>query len=147
LAFGQPAEAHLVDALRQTGAALYSWVAVLEGRVVGHVIFSRLLAHDGPVVHRGLALAPLAVYPQWQRQGIGSQLVEQSLAMARQQHEPFVVVLGDPAYYSRFGFSVELATVFESPYAGPHLQALELRLGGLSGVRGQLKYCAPFSAF
>jgi putative acetyltransferase len=80
-------------------------VAVVEGAVVGHILFSpvRLEAADGRE-WSGMGLAPLAVLPEWQGQGIGSELIGAGLASLRQTQCPFVVVLGHPGYYPRFGF-------------------------------------------
>jgi len=99
-AFGQEQEGRLVDALRTNGAALLSLVAVIDGTVVGHILFSPLSAGG----LRGAGLAPMAVRPPHQRQGIGSLLVQRGLDRLRAAGCPFVVVLGHPAFYPRFGF-------------------------------------------
>lgn len=99
-AFGQEHESRIVDALRQHGAVDLSLVALWDGAVVGHIMFSP--ATVGPVV--GAALAPMAVLPAFQRRGIGSLLVEQGLERLRTRGCPFVVVIGHPAFYPRFGF-------------------------------------------
>jgi putative acetyltransferase len=97
---GRTSEAALVDALRAGGRVALALVAEDDGAVVAHVLFS--LAAVG--AERVLALAPLAVAPAQQRQGIGSALVREGLARAGGRKEPLVVVLGDPVYYARFGF-------------------------------------------
>jgi putative acetyltransferase len=99
-AFGQDQEGRIVDALRSHGAVLLSLVAVSEGAVVGHILFSPLTV--GPVV--GAALGPMAVLPVHQRHGIGSRLVERGLERLRAAGCPFVAVIGHPAFYPRFGF-------------------------------------------
>lgn len=116
-AFDGPAEARLVEALRGAGDLALSLVAEAEGTVIGHIALSPLAA-EGPA----LALAPLAVHPAVQSRGIGTALVRAALA-AFDDHT--IVVLGDPAYYRRFGF---VPADLESPYAGPHLMALGPRL-------------------
>jgi putative acetyltransferase len=101
-AFGGEAEARLVDRLNASGKVACSLVAEEAGHVLGHVLFSRI-----EVGHAGLpalALAPLAVMPAFQRLGIGSALVSAGLQQLRQGGHSRVVVLGDPAYYPRFGF-------------------------------------------
>ena len=98
-AFGQQQEGHLVDALRSHGAPLLSLVATLDGRVVGHVLFSP--ATVGAVA--GAALGPMAILPDCQRQGIGSELVEAGNRIIRDSGCPFVIVLGHAHYYPRFG--------------------------------------------
>ena len=110
------------------GDAVLSLVAVEAGDVVGHVLFSRLRAPAS-----ALALAPLAVRADRQRRGIGARLVEAGLDRAREEGWRAVVVLGDPAYYRRFGFRPEAMQGMASPYAGPALMGLALAPGGLNG--------------
>jgi putative acetyltransferase len=137
-AFLQPAEAKLVDRLRADGEAVISAVAVDAGNVVGHVMFSRMSAP-----FRALGLAPVAVKPDLQGNGIGSELIRWGLAQAKADKWQGVFVLGDPKYYERFGFSVELAGGFESPYAGEHFMALALN-GALPATSGKVEYAAAF---
>jgi putative acetyltransferase len=99
-AFGRPEEGALVDALRNNGAVQLSLVASIGGRVVGHVLFSP--ASVGEVV--GSGLGPMAVLPEHQRRGVGSALVTAGLQKLRAAGCPFVVVLGHPSFYPRFGF-------------------------------------------
>lgn len=138
-AFGQPTEADLVDALRQGGWADISLVAKEGGAVVGHVLFSRL---DAPM--RALALAPVAVAPSRQRSGIGSALIHEGLSIATAEGWDIVFVLGDPAYYERFGFSREMARGFACVYAGDYFMALALHSVGI--VSGAIRYPPPFAA-
>jgi putative acetyltransferase len=137
-AFLQPAEARLVDRLRADGDGVISAVAVDEGQVVGHIMFSRM---DAPF--RALGLAPVAVRPSLQGSGIGSQLIRWGLAQARADKWQCVFVLGDPKFYGRFGFSVALASGFESPYAGEHFMALALN-GVLPAASGKVEHAAAF---
>lgn len=104
-AFGRPNEGAVIEQLRGTSDGVLSLVAVVEGVVVGHILFSpiRLEADDGGE-WSGMGLAPLAVLPEWQRRGIGSDLIAAGLTSLRQTPCPFVVVLGHPGYYPRFGF-------------------------------------------
>jgi putative acetyltransferase len=111
-AFGSPAEAALVDRIRESPGyvADMSLVAVVDGRAVGHVMVSHAALHHAGGVRRISMLSPLAVDPDHQRRGIGSALVRAVLRLADARGEPIVVLEGDPAYYSRLGF--EPATTF-----------------------------------
>lgn len=126
-AFGQPAEARLVERLRADGDALFELVAVEADAVVGHILFSRLWADRYEMF---AALAPLAVRPDLQKTGLGSALVRAGLESAKEFGAHGVIVLGHPAYYPRFGFSAETAAKVSSPYAGqPAFMALALEPG------------------
>lgn len=121
-AFGGEQEADLVDGLRRDGALTVSLVAEVDGRIVGHVALSRLKSPP-----RALALAPVAVVTDRQRQGVGSALVREAIKRATAAEDADVIfVLGEPAYYSRFGFAPETALPFPSPYAGSYFMALKL---------------------
>lgn len=100
-AFGQDQEGNIVDALRSNGAALLSLVATLNGRVVGHIMYSAVSV-GGDVA--GAALGPMAVLPEHQREGIGSKLVEAGNRQLNDAGCPFIVVVGHAQYYPRFGF-------------------------------------------
>jgi putative acetyltransferase len=96
-AFGQPEEARIVDKLRESCDDMLSLVATRHGVVVGHILFSPVTVERDSGVVRGMGLAPMAVVPEHQREGIGSELVEAGLAMLRERGSPFVIVLGHPA--------------------------------------------------
>jgi putative acetyltransferase len=138
--FPTQAEANLVDRLRDAGDVAISLVAEDAGEIVGHVLFSPMSAP-----FRALGLGPLAVAEASRRQGIAARLIEAGLAEARNTGWDAVFVLGDPAYYRRFGFSVKLAAGFGSPYAGPHFMALALQ-GMLSRHEGHVDYAPAFAA-
>ena len=125
-AFPTALEADLVDRLRRDFDSEISLVAEECGKIVGHVMLSRMTAEGDGRQYRALGLAPVAVVPERQRQGVGGALIEQALASARLLGEELVFVLGEPAYYARFGFSAETAKPFVSPYAGPYLMAQAL---------------------
>lgn len=137
-AFGRHDEAHLADALRASGDAVVSMVADDGGTIVGHVILSRLTQPGG-----ALALAPVSVEPARQGMAIGSALIETALAQAREDDWGAVFVLGEPDYYERFGFAVDTARPFASPYPVEFMMALELRAGALAGG-GELVYPPAF---
>lgn len=140
LAFGQPDEARLVERLRVEGDAAISLVALIDGAVAGHVLLSPMSA---PFL--ALGLAPVSVSPAHQRIGIGRALVETAIDRARSDGWDAIFVLGDPAYYGRFGFRADLATGFVSPYAGPYLMVLPLGVP-LPATIGTIDYAPAFSA-
>ncbi|MBR7620707.1 N-acetyltransferase [Phenylobacterium sp. 20VBR1] len=129
-AFGQPAEADLVERLRADGDKVFELVAEEDGAVVGHIFYSRLWADS---VHLYAALAPMAVRPDLQKSGIGSKLVKASIDTAREFGTHAVIVLGHPAYYPKFGFTPEAAAKVKAPYSGsPAFMALEIEDGALA---------------
>jgi len=140
-AFGRRAEADLVEALLAESIATISLVAEEEARIVGHVLLSELGGLD-----KAMALSPVAVTPRRQKHGIGSALVAAALAAAGDAGYRAVFVLGDPAYYGRFGFRADLAEGADVPWPGPHFMAIELVPGALEGFCGRLTYPAPFEA-
>lgn len=146
-AFGGNAEAKLVARLRAEPAMAFELVAEdAAGVVLGHIAFSHLsVTSEGGRSLVALALAPLAVAPDVQRQGVGSHLVEAALDICRKLGVQLVVVLGDPAYYRRFGFSAEAAQRLRTPYDGEALQALELAPGALGGVEWTVVYPRAFA--
>ena len=150
LAFERPNEASLVDAIRASDAFLpdLSLVADDGGRVVGHVLFTRIgIRTDGELVP-ALALAPIAVHPERQREGIGTQLIRRGLDEAQRQGERIVIVVGHPDYYPRFGFVPARARGLEIPFPVPDGVFLvrELVPGALDGLRGTVEYPAPFDS-
>lgn len=147
LAFGQPQEGRLVDALRASSAKRISLVAVAAGTVVGHIYFSPVTIEASSSPIEGMGLAPLAVLPDLQRQGIGAELVRRGLAGCRRLEQAFVVVLGHPAHYPRFGF-VPAATMnlsCEYPVPPEAFMAIELQPGALAGCRGLVRYRPEFA--
>ena len=103
-AFGQPAEANIVDKLRHACPEYLSLVAEDGKIIVGHILFTPTVIEDSGREVQGMGLAPMAVIPDRQRQGIGSMLVRRGLQILRDRGCPFVIVLGHPEYYPRFGF-------------------------------------------
>lgn len=144
-AFGSETEANLVYALREGGYVEISLVADVEGEIVGHILFSpvTIVTRTGTV--EAMSLAPMAVVPSHQRQGIGSKLVEAGLEICRERGHKIVVVLGHSQFYPRFGFSSELAKPLKSPFGGGEAwMAMELVPGALAGVEGHVDYPPPF---
>jgi putative acetyltransferase len=123
-AFGRTAEAVLVDQLRTDGDSVISLVAADDDSIVGHVMLSRMKAP-----FKALGLAPVSVRPNRQRSGVGRLLVREALTRVGQGSWDAVFVLGDPGFYRRFGFDLERASGFTSPYAGSHFMVLPMNNG------------------
>ncbi len=104
LAFGQPQEALVINKIRASGAEILSLVAEIDDRVVGHIFFSpaEIEYNDEKIV--GMGLAPMAVLPEFQKKGIGKALINESLNILNKKQTAFIIVLGHPAYYPKFGF-------------------------------------------
>lgn len=145
---GRQEEAGLVEAIRNSDRFIpdLSLVAENERQVVGHIMFSKIFIETERGMIPALALAPMAVLPAMQGNGVGSALVRKGLEAAKTLGHTIVIVLGHPEYYPRFGFSAELAKPLECPYGdcGAAWMALELVPGALSGVRGKVVYPAFF---
>jgi putative acetyltransferase len=120
-AFPTHAEADLVARVRAAGALLpeLSLVAVLGDAIVGHILLSPVTLETGHGAEPVLELAPLAVLPDRQRQGIGSALVIAALDAAEVRDEPLVLVLGHPWFYPRFGFRPASAFGIRAPHDVP----------------------------
>lgn len=146
LAFGQPHEAALVDALRHNAALTVSLVAVQDGGIVGHIACSPVTITSATSTTDALGLGPMAVVPACQRQGIGSQLVEAGLAVCRTTDYGVVVVLGHPAYYPRFGFAPAkpYGIVWEHDAPDEAFMVKELQEGVLALTRGVVRYRPEF---
>ena len=149
LAFdGRDAEPRLVNVIRESESFIpeLSLVAELDEQIVGHILFSRIHIETADQQVSTLALAPMAVLPQYQKRGIGSELIRRGLEQCKRLGWASVIVLGHPAYYPRFGFSAELAKLLECPYGdiGDAWMALELAPGALNNVRGNVVYPAAF---
>jgi putative acetyltransferase len=147
-AFGQAGEADLVDALRQGDGLTVSLVAEADGAIVGHVAFSPVIIRAGDTVAEGLGLAPLSVMPDRQRHGIGAALVRAGLEACRSRGHRIVVLVGEPAYYQRFGFSTASDFGLECAIPVPVevFLALELAPGALGGCSGVVSYRSEFDS-
>jgi putative acetyltransferase len=140
-AFGQAAEADLVEALRRDRSAVIGIVAEVDGTVVAHALLGRITVGGSPA----LALAPVGVMPEYQGQGLGTAVVRAALAEAALLGEQLVVVLGEPDYYRRFGFVQAADAGVTGPWQGPALQVVALPAYD-GGLRGEAVYPAPYHA-
>jgi putative acetyltransferase len=141
-AFGRSHEADLVDRLRTT--VLASFVAEHDEQIVGHLLFSRIWIDTAGGPLAAVALAPMSVMPERQRQGVGGLLIRQGLDWLREQGEQVVLVLGHPNYYPRFGFSSHRTRALTHPFPPDAFMALELSPGALAGIRGSVRYPDAF---
>jgi putative acetyltransferase len=144
-AFEGEAEAQLVDLLREHGRNIVSLVAVEEGQVVGQVLFTEVSITPA-VPYQGVGLAPLAVLPPYQNQGLGTKLGHKGLAFCRELGYDFAVVLGHPEYYPRFGFKKASDFSLGNDYSvDDPFMALEFRPDVLGSFRGVVHYAPEFS--
>jgi putative acetyltransferase len=147
-AFPTDAEARLVDRLRDNGNARISLVAEDEGLLVGHILFSPVSIVGHPGDGSGLGLAPVAVLPDHQHLGIGSSLIRAGLAACRHAGYRFIVLLGHPAYYPRFGFQKASLVGLRNEYgADEAFMILQLLPGSLPVGGGLVKYGTEFAEF
>jgi len=177
-AFGQNEEADIVDKLRLTCTNMISLVAVSNNQIVGHILFTPLeiiprcssrrldlginpnsprefltgftpaTLQVGERIIEGMGLAPMAVLPEFQRQGIGSQLVKAGLEVIEKAQSPFVIVLGHPTYYPRFGFVPASRYRIKSEYENVPDEAFMIIVfdqAALQGISGVAKYRPEFA--
>lgn len=147
-AFETPAEAHLVDALREARVAPFiSLVAETKGGVVGHILFSPVQV-VGDSTWSALGLGPMAVLPDYQNAGVGSQLVHAGLQACRTGGHEVVVVLGHPNFYPRFGFKRMSEFGLTCEFAAPDncLMVTELTPGAIAGRTGEVRYHPLFKS-
>jgi putative acetyltransferase len=146
LAFGRKAEADLVEELRKNGKVTLSLVSEEGGQIVGHIMFTPgwIEGPGGKTAVEGMA--PVAVRPGWQGQGIGSELVRAGLEGMRQAGRRLIIVEGNPRYYMRFGFldasPLGITCEFNPPPGCFMIQALAE--GALEGVSGMAHYAEEF---
>ena len=142
--FPTPGEARLVDTLRAAGHLWASLVAVENEQLMGHVAFSPVTLDRAAI---GLGLGPIAVRSDYRRRGIAERLVRGGLELCRNGGVSFVVVLGDPRYYVRFGFEPARRWAMRDEFeGGDAFQALELVPGAMPPGGGLVRYCAEFAA-
>jgi putative acetyltransferase len=146
-AFGRSGEADLCANLQAAGGVLLSLVALDDGQVVGHVLFSPMTLESGEKRMELAGLGPVAVLPERQREGIGARLIRAGLEEIRQQGLPAVLVLGHPSYYPKFGF--QPASRFGIRCSYPNVpddafMAQELRPSALEGWEGVARYRPEF---
>ncbi len=141
-AFGQPDEAEIVDALREHCSDRLCLVALDGEDVVGHILFTPATLEGV----QGMGLAPMAVLPNRQRDGIGSQLVRRGLDELRERGCPFVIVLGHPKFYPRFGFERASARGIRCKWEAPDeaFMILVIDEAVMAGISGLAHYRSEF---
>jgi len=149
VAFGQQTEGILIEKLRLEPAYIrdLSLIALLNGKPVGHILFFPVNIENGEQSTPSLSLAPMAVDPAYQNQGIGSQLVEYGIRQARDAGVSSLVVLGHPGFYPRFGFMPASRWGITSPWELPEdvFMAMELSDDALKGVSGKVIFSSVFN--
>jgi len=143
-AFPGEAESRLVDALRANGKAIISLVAVKGDEVLGHILFSSVTTTP-PSDARGIGLAPVAVHPSAQSQGIGSKLITEGLRLCKELGFDYCVVLGSPEYYQRFGFAKASSFGIRNEY-GVDDEFMIIRFS-VRNVAGVVNYASEFARF
>jgi putative acetyltransferase len=145
LAFRGPKEAMAVDLLRNRKKAVISLVAVPDEQLVGHILFSLVTVTVAREGFRAVGLAPVSVLPEFQKMGIGSRMIREGLQQCHRAGFDAVVVLGDPRYYTHFGFSRASDYQLDNEYnAREAFMVIELHDGGLKEISGLVKYEPEF---
>jgi putative acetyltransferase len=146
-AFGRTQEADIIDKLRQNCSDLLSLVAVRQNDVVGHILFSPTTVESEDRSTQGMGLAPIVVRPDCQRQGIGSELIRAGIEELKSNRCAFIVVLGHPQYYPRFGFERASRYGIRSEWQVPDEAFMILMLdeSEMRSVSGVAKYRPEFA--
>ena len=141
-AFPEGREADVVEQLRSSGRGYAGFVAEIDGKIAGHVVLTQVdLATRRGEDSRGIGLAPLAVAPEFRSRGVGSALVAKTIDEAKRRGEDFVVVLGDPAYYMRFGFRRGAPTLrWRSESYDPYFMVYPIREDVLAELEAMVQY-------
>ena len=142
-AFNGDGEANLVEDLRDAGEVVCEFVAASDIALQGCILYSRLAIERSGATIRAAALAPVAVLPAFQKQGLGGELIRAGNACCAEAGCAAIIVLGHRGYYPRFGFSAAAAESLEAPFSGPDFMALELTPGALRDG-GRVRYAAAF---
>jgi len=147
-AFDTDAEANLVNALRDSNIPFISLVAEENGELAGHILFTPVELENGSSGIKIAGLAPMAVIPKLQNQGIGSKLIEAGIRRCQSEGYDAIVVLGHPNYYPKFGFMPSVNYGIKSEYEVPDevFMVLELNKDSLNGIQDIIKYHEAFGS-
>lgn len=148
LAFQQEYESKLIEKIRKSENFIpeLSIVAQIDDRIVGHILFSKIKI-IGDSEYESLALAPMAVIPEYQKQGIGGKLIKKGLEVAKELGFDSVIVLGHKDYYPKFGFQKASKWNIKCPFEVPDeaFMAIELTEKALEGKAGTVEYPDEFN--
>jgi putative acetyltransferase len=148
IAFGQNQEGKLIDKLRIKAEYIneLSIIALFGNKIVGHILFFPVSVVFNEKRHQTLSLGPMAVLPEYQKQGIGGELIRRGLKKAEELGFKSVVVLGHPEYYPRFGFRKSARWNIRDPFGAPEeaMMAIELEKGSLEFGGGIIEYPEEF---
>lgn len=146
LVFEQPGESRLVEGLRNQDIETISLVATIDNQIIGHIFFSPVTIEDSKDDFKAMGLAPMAVLPEFQKQGIGSKLVREGIQASKNARYQLIFVLGHPEYYPRFGFSEAMPLGFQCEYEAPSKawMVLELEKDALSSNGGLVRFNSEF---
>jgi len=137
-------EQDLVNRLRKSTAFIpeLSLVAECDGQVIGHIMFTKMKIGD----YNALTLAPVAVLPEYQKQGIGAKLIVEGHRIARELGHSVIILVGHADYYPRFGYTPARKSNIQAPFEVPDdaFMVLELREGGLNGISGMIEFAPEF---
>lgn len=147
LAFGRENEARLVNQLRDANAIVLSLVAEQDRRIIGHILFSPVTISDDDAEWQAVGLGPMAVLPEFQKQGVGSALIRAGLGQLKTLGHDVVIVLGHPEYYPRFGFqpSQPFGIRWKIDVPAEVFMVAELTPGALRGRCGVVRYHPAFA--
>ena len=149
LAFNGNVEAKLVNNLRKTKGFVpeLSLVAIIDGEIVGHILFSIIHVQAETINVPVLSLAPMAILPKYQKQGIGSKLVREGLKKCKELKYKAVILVGHPNYYPRFGFSTAKEKGLKLPFEAPReaFMVYEIIPHALEGIKGLVIYPPEFA--
>ncbi|MCP4357246.1 MAG: N-acetyltransferase [Chloroflexi bacterium] len=145
-AFGRADEAELVNRLREVGVELISLVALMEGQIVGHALFSPMTLRSESETWPTVGLGPIGVLSIYQKQSIGGKLISAGMTACHAAGYEELFVLGHPSYYPRFGFRVTRPYHIRCAYDVPEdvFMVVELRPGALNGKSGIAHYHPAF---
>ncbi|WKK67082.1 GNAT family N-acetyltransferase [Lutimonas zeaxanthinifaciens] len=142
-------EQFLVERLRKSDAFIpeLSLVAEVEGKIVGHILLTKLKIKNAADSFDSLALAPVTVLPEFQGIGIGGKLIAESHKRAKELGHESIVLLGHESYYPKFGYQRADKFEIELPFKVPkeNCMVIELVENGLNGVSGMVEYPKEFN--